>query len=278
MKILSKYFSKVDNERQLSEMLGNLLVGIFRHSYLWILALSLIFVLAAGPLLGILVLGACLLRHDPKDEEKIQPRERVPIHELAASLSLCLTPFSLYVIAKLFTGAMTPRYALITITGFAILSGFICQYIFERSKIWAATILLCFIASLLFTLGNDLVLPYRRPKLPFNERIISFIQKSSTPIIISGSKLYLKMYHYLPDNIKSKPQYLIDRELMRHYLGYDTDQIDLVNLNAIVSLNLSPYKDFIHSSKVFMVVGKKGWLIKKIIDDVNKGLAQLEVL
>lgn len=230
------------------------------------------------PLLGILVLGTCLLRHDRQDEEKIQPRERVPIHELAASLSLCLTPFSLYVIAKLFTGAMTTRYTLITVTGFAILAGFICQYIYERSKIWAVAILLCFTASVLVTLGDNLVRPYRRARLPFNEQMISFIQESSSPIIISGSFLYLEMYNYLPNNLKSKPQYLIDRELSRYYLGYDTDQIDLANLNTIVSLNLAPYKVFINNSKVFLVVGEKGWLMNKITDDVNKGFAQLEVL
>jgi hypothetical protein len=52
----------------------------------------------------------------------------------------------------------------------------------------------------------------------------------------------------------------------------------LANLNTIVSLNVCPYKIFIHNAKVFLVVGDDGWLMKKIADDVNKGLTQLEVL
>lgn len=229
-------------------------------------------------LMASLVLGSFLLLYSRREEAKIHRLERMPLHEFVAALTFCLTPVFMYIIAKLFTNAMRPRYALATITGFAILSGSISQYIYERSKIWATAILLCVIGSVLFTLGNDLVMQYRKPRLPFDEQVISFIQKSSSPVIVSGSHLYLEMYHFLPDRIKSKPQYLIDRKFARRYLGFDTDQIDLANLNTIVSLNICPYKAFIHKTKVFLLVGDDGWLIKKITDDVNRGLAQLEVL
>ncbi|MFC1880777.1 glycosyltransferase family 39 protein [Thermodesulfobacteriota bacterium] len=230
------------------------------------------------PLLASIVLVACLLIFNRQDEEKIKQRARIPIHEFAAGLTFCLTPFTLYVIAKLFTGAMTARYALVTIAGFAILAGFVCQYIYERRKVWVAAILLCFITSVFFTLGNDLVLRYRNQKVYFNDRLISLIQESSLPIIISNSHKYLELYHYLPDNIKLKPQYLIDRELAIRYLGFDTDQIDLVNFSAFVPLNLSLFKEFRHSAKEFLVFGETGWLIKKIVDDVNNGVATLDVL
>lgn len=230
------------------------------------------------PLLASLILGSCLLLYDRQVEKKIQQIERIPAHEVAAAITFCFLPFFLYFTAKLFTGAQTLKYALATITGFSILAGFICQYIYERSKFWSATILLCFIISVLFTLSVDLVRPYRKFRLPLDVQMISFIQKSSSPIIISNSLQYLEIYHYLPDNIKSKAQYLIDRELARRYLSSDTNEIDLTNLNAIVPLNLCPYKVFIHNTKVFLVLGDQGWLMKKITDDVNKGLAQLEVL
>jgi hypothetical protein len=208
------------------------------------------------------------------------PGEEIPLHELAAAVVLCLIPIFLYIAAIMVTKAFHARYAIVAVNGFSILVAYACHRLGRANAILAVTMIACILFSACFQLAIT-ARKYSKPGGHVNKALISFIETSTLPVVFSTSHLFLRHNYYLPENLTGRIAYLIDEKESIHYLGHNADELALPNLRKIKPLQLISYKTFHEMHGEYYVVTrnlKDGWLIRKIRNDFEQHMVDIEIV
>lgn len=206
-------------------------------------------------------------------------KKGVPHHELVAVVIFCLIPVFQYVAAELVTNAFTPRYAIVTVAGFAILTGYACHQAGHMKPLFTLICSACILGFSLFHLAH-LAMYYSDSRHGIDDQLETFIEKAQLPVVFSNSHSYLYHYFYLPEQLASRIIYLVDAEQSIRYIGSDTDQIGLKQLQKAVPLRLLPYAAFWENESEFYVIAKdfsSGWPMRKLKQDFQEGRIRLTI-
>jgi hypothetical protein len=91
------------------------------------------------------------------------------------------------------------------------------------------------------------------------------------PVVVADGQLFLPMWHYLREPLKSNLIFLVDRAASVQYGVFNSAAIDgLSDTRRWVPLPVLDYRDFVTPGKEFLVLQnplKPGWLLAKIAAD-----------
>jgi hypothetical protein len=200
-----------------------------------------------------LALAACLVMLGRRRRPQAAQSAKLPQHEIVAACVLALTPVSAFVLAGLFTGALTAKYAIAFVPGVAILFGYLLSII-EGWQRPAALLALCVVT--LLGLGRFAVdAAAYRDDVPMPMRLSALLPQGSTlPIAFDSPHLFLETVHYQPQFADGRFQYPMDAATALAVRGFNNDEIALRGLATIKPLNLAEYREFLLHNHEFLVV------------------------
>jgi hypothetical protein len=204
----------------------------------------------------------------------------IPIHELVAAVIFCLIPIMVWIAAKTVTNAFWSTYCIASISGFSVLAAYMCNVIGKRHNLTGIIIVTCIMLVGLYTIGKRVyTFQYNEPRIA--AKMVEFIESSELPIVVSHGHQYLYFDHYLPQDIRSKVSFLLDRDLSIKYLGEDTDNMSLIDLNKVRRFYLKPWERFSKQNKEFYVLSRHlndGWPMRKIREDLLHDKLKLDLI
>ncbi len=204
----------------------------------------------------------------------------IPIYELVASITLCLLPVFEYIAALMVTNAFAPRFFIMSVSGLSILVAYACNLVGKRNYIIGIILVTCIMLTGAFNITKLLGSKSGLEK-SIDGKMMAFIESSELPVIISHSHKYLHYDHYLPNKLRGKIAYVSDSKNSIKYLGYNTSEIALQGLRKIRDLNIYSVESFYGKNKEYYVLTsnfRDGWLIRKISDDFQNGITDLELI
>lgn len=227
------------------------------------------------PIMACILLCSILLFIKRNGNITYTQQNNVPKYEIGAAVTFCLIPFMEYILAYFYTGALTVRYAIVTIVGPTLLIAYISHFIDRRHRICVIAIMLCFTIGSICYLSN-LARDYAKPGAFLSESLQKSIEKINVPIVFSGAQAFFETYHYLPNNLKSKIYYLTDRTFAIQYLGFDNDEIVLENMKRILPIGVIDFSEFTKKNPNFIIIVERGgWLMKKLEADFKSHMTEL---
>ena len=87
---------------------------------------------------------------------------------------------------------------------------------------------------------------------------------------MSDGQLFLQMWHYAPEPLKSRLLFLADNQAALQYMGFDTIDGGIRVLRDWSSVGVVEYQSFASPGREFLVYQntlRPGWLISKVVDD-----------
>jgi len=213
----------------------------------------------------------------------------VPAHEIVAAISCSLIPALIYLFAILYTNAVAARYAISAVVGLSLLASYATHQISLRSarlgvlvfvSVWLAgiTYVLLPVKSYLGAEAKNGV--YVASSAGLNRgtalRVAKFIAQDASyggfieggqPTVLPHSLTFLASYYYLPSDLKRQIYFIADRPLAVQYRGFDTDAIGIKGLSNTVPMNVFTLCEFLAKYSQFSVIGTKGWLRKKLMEE-----------
>jgi uncharacterized membrane protein len=194
----------------------------------------------------------------------------LPGHEFAAAVTFCFVPLIVYLLAELYTGAFTVRYTITSIIGPVVLAGYVTHLVERKNTRYGAAMMVSvWLMGILYLLMATIPFPNtgRWDTKAYVDVIKQSLHNEDLPIVIPHSHRFLETFYYLPPDLKRKIYYIADRRAAVKYMGFDTDEIALENLSRRVPINVSGLCGFVMRHPRFIVLGKRGWLLKKLKHD-----------
>lgn len=234
-----------------------------------------LFMPAGLTLLLMVLVGGLFVARRPTAAQPERQNCRLIAHEIALAVGFTLLPVVAVVLAKLVTGAFTPRYAIYSVLGISILIAW------SLSRIGRNQSSLALVLSFL-TLGCWAVLvvrQYSRVVSSAQEQIATFeflrSQEGTLPIVIvSPHEFFVQAYH-ADRSSKGKFHYLADVPLALHYSDTDTVERGLVALKDYAPLHVEDYNSFVRNHPRFLLYGQPGafgWTMQELVR-VGKSLS-----
>jgi len=194
-------------------------------------------------------------------------RRTVPSHEFAAALMVALLPFATYVLAVLVTHAYVYRYLLNTTLGIALLLAFLTYRVEQIRRLYGVIFALSFgfwaAGSVFHSAGEAPSKPYALPS-----SVVRTIETAAQPIVVPNFNRFLLVYFYLPENLKNRIYYPLDRGLDRQVAHSDTIGRAFLNLRPFVPINVPTFCAFTKEHPEFLILtGGDGWLYRKLAED-----------
>jgi hypothetical protein len=186
-------------------------------------------------------------------------------HELAAGVLFLAIPVAAVAGALLVTHMFTIRYALIALAGFAFLAPMVAAHM------WAGRALPGFL--LLAALGAGFLyssMEAQPSRNPFDGEPLLREALQQGPVVVSDGQMFLQMWHYAPEPLKSRLLFLADNEAALQYMGFDTIDGGIRVLRDWSSMRVVEYRSFASAGREFLVYQntlRPGWLISKVVDD-----------
>ena len=206
--------------------------------------------------------------------------QEIPIHELVAAAVFSVLPFIIWVAAKTITNAYWSKYCIASISGMSILAAYVCDLIGKWRNIVGITLVTCMVLLSAYTIGKSVYVNLDQgPRIA--EKLVDLIESSKLPVVISHGHQYLYYDHYLPQNMRDKVSFLLDRKLSIKYLGEDTDNMSLIDLNKVRRFNLQPWDSFSKRNKEFYILTRHlndGWPIQLMRDDLLENKLDLDLI
>ena len=171
-----------------------------------------------------------------------------------------------YIAALLCTQVLATRYAIATIIGPALLMAYFTHCLGSRFRHFATVLVLCFVVVGVYSLSMMARSNIRAQTFPAPS-LQEFVAHAEFPVVVSGVHLYFKLYHYLPDGLRQRIYYLVDRAASMEYLGASGDEVAMVRMTKILPFNVIDRSEFIQQYQHFFVIDSGGWLIKKLFSD-----------
>jgi hypothetical protein len=218
------------------------------------------------PLMASLIVCSALIALWPRHESARPRRPGLRQHEVIAALVLCIVPFLAYILAELVTGALKPKYTLITIVGTTLLIAFLTHRIETWQRILGVAIALCFCLWTAGMLVNHAIkAPGRLP--PISDDVTALIDSAEIPIVLADPNAFLMAHVYLSEDRRRKVFYPTDKKSALKYSGFDTAERALTNLRRFATINVVDLCDFTNKHRRFFLVRKRAdWLVRTLLD------------
>ena len=209
----------------------------------------------------------------------------LPVHEIAAAISLTAMPFMVMSIAVTVTNAFALTYPIVAVIGIGLILGFLVSFLREEHTIvpvviilllfgWFAAKELVLDAKIAFkpdhvwrsVYGDDMVtaLKYKTFSLP------SVSGADQIPVAVADAHLFSQLSFYGPQKVTSRILYLTDRAGAVKYQGYDTDELTLTGLGPRGGMRIEDYRRFIQKHSRFLLLGSDGWVTLQLLADRAK--------
>ena len=220
--------------------------------------------------LAMLALAIVADRNAPAPAESAPAQ--VPDHEWMAGVLFLTIPTAAVVGALLVTHMFTFRYALIGLTGFYLLAPMLAAHLLGGRALWGLVMWMVTVVGLGFA---TIDIPARQN--PFDAEPILREALRQGPVAVPDGQLFLRMWQYAPDELKSRLLFLADNEAAVQYMGFDTIDGGMRGLVPWSQIPLVEYRDFAKPGREFLVYQnalRPGWLLSKVVDD--GGLAEIQ--
>jgi len=214
-------------------------------------------------LLALLALSIMLSRKKPDTAGSAIPA--LADHELAAGVLFLAIPLVAVAGALLVTHMFTMRYALIALAGFAFLAPMVAAHVLGGRAL--PGILLLAAVGVGFVFSSMSVPPSRNP---FDAEPLLREALQQGTVVVSDGQLFLQMWHYAPEPLKSRLLFLADNQAAVEYMGFDTIDGGVRVLRDWSSVRVVEYQSFASPGREFFVYQntlRPGWLISKVVDD-----------
>ena len=214
-------------------------------------------------LLALLALSIVLSRKKPDTDQSVVPPLRD--HELVAGVLFLAIPLAAVVGALLVTHMFAPRYALIALAGFSFLAPMVAAHVSGGRAL--PGFLLMAALGLGFGYSSMEIPPAQDP---FDAEPLLREALQQGPVAVSDGQLFLRMWHYAPEPLKSRLLFLADNEAAVKYMGFDTIDDGIRALRPWSSVGVVEYQSFASPGREFFVYQntlRPGWLISKVVDD-----------
>ncbi len=177
----------------------------------------------------------------------------IPSHEIVAAVILALTPFSAFLLAQLFTGALTSKYTITLVPGVAILLGYLLATAESSSRVLVGLALGVLTAIGLGRFAAS-ALEYRAIE-PAPLQLARMLPPGfSLPVAFDSPHLFLETVHYQPQFAFGRFYYPMDAETALATRGFNNDELALRRLGQIVPLNVAEYREFLQRNPEFLLV------------------------
>ncbi len=219
---------------------------------------------------GLAMVALRLMGNRVEEDDAMPPK--LAAHELLAGVLFLAIPVMAVAIGIFKTHMFTPRYALIGVTGVALLMPMVAAWL-ARGRAFPGFLItgVGMMALLYMTLE---VSPRINPVVE-DATLIKALEQG--PVVVPDGQLYLQMWYYTPSPLKEKLIYLVDNEASVKYMGFDAIDVGIENLKPWSSVTAMQYKDFAKAGGEFRLYQssmRPGWLLAKVVAD--GGTAQIE--
>ena len=223
------------------------------------------------PGLSILVLALAVLAFWAwKAPDSAAPPDQppaLPLHELLAGILFLTIPVFVMAAGMLVTHMFSPRYALLGLTGVVLLTPAVA------ARLSGGRALPAFLMLALAMLGPIVITAtIPPPRNPLTEESVLVKALAQGPVVVADGQLFMQMWHYTPEPLKSNLIFLVDSAASVKYATFNTAAIDgaLASLRHWCPLRVIDYRDFATPGRDFHVLQnplKPGWLLEKIAAD-----------
>lgn len=229
------------------------------------------------PLL-IALIAICLSRRDSRRADsykdgEIHDRGRLPRHEFAFLLALCLMPVYGNILAGFTRAPFLDRYAVSAVFGISALLGILASRVTGGNRrlgvglaagfsLWFATGFVLWFASL-----------FSQPKsYDFPLAKLSALP-AGLPIVMSDPLMFLEANYYEPPSVAARLRFLTDHESALRYIGTDMFDRGYYTMRRWFPIKgeVVEYRDFLATERQFYVYGPfddpESWLLRKLTQE-----------
>jgi hypothetical protein len=186
-------------------------------------------------------------------------------HEIVAGLLFFFIPLAAVATAALVTHTFAFRYAELGVAGFCFLVPMLVAH-FSGGRAWFGFVLLVATLACIVLARVEIV----EPAHPFtgDPELARALERE--PVAIADGMLFLQLWYYAPERLKSRIFYLSDNEAAQRYLKNELLENGLKGLRPWVPVQVLDYRTFATPGREFLVYQKKyyiSWLLDRIVDD-----------
>ena len=90
------------------------------------------------------------------------------------------------------------------------------------------------------------------------------------PVVIPDGQLYLQMWHYAPERLKSRLIYVADDQAALKYMGFEAFETGIRVLRAWAPVNVMEWGDFTHNTREFVAYQtllRPGWVLERVVEE-----------
>jgi hypothetical protein len=151
------------------------------------------------------------------------------------------------------------------VAGFCFLVPMLIAHL-AAGREWFGFALLAAVAGCLVLARVEIVEPVH----PFtgDPELVSALERE--PVVVADGMLYLQLWYYAPQRLKSRLVYLTDNDAARRYVKNDLLEDGLKSLRPWAPVEVLDYRSFAAPGREFLVYQKKfymAWLLDRIVDD-----------
>lgn len=179
------------------------------------------------------------------------------LHEIAAGIGFIAVPVVAVFFAKLATGAFTNRYALMAVIGFSILFPAAIHRIQVRRNMVGVFFTVFVLAWFVFT--GIIQLRHQSSVTNNWHKTYAFLQEgkqSQLPIVAADLHSFMTIAHYAPQDLASRVVYLADSQAAIRYLGHDTIDRGILDLNPWFRVPVEKYAPFMAAHSQFLLYAR----------------------
>jgi len=177
-------------------------------------------------------------------------------HELVAALVLAATPLSAYLLAELYTGALTPRYTIAGVAGIALLVGLAATRVTDQSGRLSGLVVAVFAGSALALQLLSWAWQRGQPPVPDGVRAM-LASHADLPVAVDSPLTYLEYAHHLGPELGARLVYPMDAATAAAAYGENTPEISLRGLQRVTALHLRDYGDFLAATPGFYLLASR---------------------
>lgn len=183
----------------------------------------------------------------------VESQASLRVWQAISIISLSALPILVMVVAKFITHGFTERYAIAAIVGITVLFSYFLYRLAPQPKAAAAAVLICFVVFAIQVYLFAAKFNEQRESLATDMRVLSTTGDQQAAVV------HITVFHqisfYAPRNIATRVNYLSDPEQAIKYMGHDTIDRGLMDLNPWFPLKVIPVQAFLHDNPDFLVYG-----------------------
>jgi len=184
-------------------------------------------------------------------------------HELVLGTLFLAIPILAVGAGLAVTHMFTARYALLSLTGVALLAPMIAAWLSDGRALPGFLLLLIALIPLAFV---AIEVPPRANPNAGEPVLVKALQQG--PVVVADGQLFLQMWHYAATPLKSNLLFLADNAAAVKYMGFDAIDGGVRALRPWAPVPVVEYKDFAAPGREFLVYQntlRPGWLLASVI-------------